>query len=71
MSVVQASEDVETVTPPVPTGEDAAYFDPEQQSRDKWIFFSAELAVVLAILYAVWQPIPYSTCCTSKCSVSP
>jgi hypothetical protein len=54
---VQASEDLETVIPTAPVGEDAAYFDPEQQSRNKWIFFSAELAVVLAILYAVRPPI--------------
>lgn len=34
-------------------GEDAAYFDVEQQSMGKWVFFTAELAAVLAILYAV------------------
>jgi len=34
-------------------GEDAAYFDVEQQSTGKWVFFTVELAVVLGIMYVV------------------
>ena len=34
-------------------GEDAAYFDVQQQSAPKWAFFTAELAVVLGIMYVV------------------
>ena len=34
-------------------GEDAAAFDSSKQSTAKWTFFTVELAVVLAILYAV------------------
>ena len=34
-------------------GEDAAYFDAQQQSAPKWAFFTAELAVVLGIMYVV------------------
>jgi hypothetical protein len=34
-------------------GEDAAYFAVEQQSTGKWVFFTAELAIVLAIMYVV------------------
>ena len=34
-------------------GEDAAYFDPAQQSAPKWAFFTAELAAVLGIMYVV------------------
>lgn len=34
-------------------GEDAAKFDVQQQSTAKWVFFTVELAVVLAILYMV------------------
>ncbi len=34
-------------------GEDAAYFAVEEQSTGKWAFFTAELAIVLAILYVV------------------
>lgn len=37
----------------VKVGEDAAAFDSSKQSAAKWTFFTAELAVVLAILYAV------------------
>lgn len=51
-------------------GEDAAAFDPSKQSTAKWTFFTVELGVVLAILYAVrdldnlhqeamiWQTLP-------------
>lgn len=35
-------------------GEDAAYFAVEEQSTGKWAFFTAELAVVLGIMYVVW-----------------
>lgn len=38
-------------------GEDAAAFDSSKQSTVKWTFFTAELAVVLAILYAVSSPL--------------
>jgi hypothetical protein len=34
-------------------GEDAAYFAVEEQSSGKWAFFTAELAIVLGILYVV------------------
>lgn len=34
-------------------GEDAAYFAVDQQSTGKWAFFTAELALVLGILYVV------------------
>ena len=34
-------------------GEDAAYFDVQQQSTPRWAFFTAELAVVLGIMYVV------------------
>ena len=34
-------------------GEDAAYFDVAQQSTGKWAFFTAELAIVLGIMYVV------------------
>ena len=34
-------------------GEDAAYFDVQQQSTPKWALFTAELAVVLGIMYVV------------------
>ena len=37
-------------------GEDAAYFDVEQQSTGKWVFFTVELAVVLGIMYVVSPP---------------
>ena len=39
--------------PQAAQGEDAAAFDPGQQSFGKWAFFTAELAVVLGIMYAV------------------
>ncbi|KAK9836414.1 hypothetical protein WJX84_002540 [Apatococcus fuscideae] len=35
-------------------GEDAAFFDSSKQSRGAWTFFTAELAIVLGILYVVW-----------------
>ena len=48
------STDVEEASSSGPlAGEDAASFDPSQQSTAKWTFFTAELAVVLAIVYAV------------------
>ncbi len=34
-------------------GEDAAYFAVEEQSTGKWVFFTAELAIVLSIMYVV------------------
>lgn len=34
-------------------GEDAAAFDPGQQSVGKWAFFTAELVAVLGIMYVV------------------
>ena len=34
-------------------GEDAAFFDASKQSRGAWTFFTAELAIVLGILYVV------------------
>lgn len=37
-------------------GEDAAYFDVQQQSTGKWVFFTVELAVVLGIMYVVSSP---------------
>ena len=37
-------------------GEDAAYFAVEEQSTGKWAFFTAELAIVLAIMYVVRHP---------------
>ena len=48
-------------------GEDAAAFDPAQQSTAKWSFFTAELAVVLAIMYGVsW--IFVQQCCRTPVS---
>ena len=48
-------EEPSTSTAPTSAGEDAAAFDASQQSTAKWSFFTAELAVVLAIMYAVGQ----------------
>ena len=39
--------------PAAAIGEDAAAFDPGQQSAGKWAFFTAELVAVLGIMYAV------------------
>ena len=39
--------------PQAAQGEDAAAFDPGQQSAGKWAFFTAELVAVLGIMYAV------------------
>ena len=39
--------------PAATVGEDAAAFDPGQQSAGKWAFFTAELVAVLGIMYAV------------------
>ena len=50
--------------PQAAQGEDAAAFDPGQQSAGKWAFFTAELVAVLGIMYAVrpqprsWGPCP-------------
>ena len=46
---------VDSADPPARTtgGEDAAFFDPGAQSTAKWTFFTAELAVVLGIMYWV------------------
>ena len=41
-------------------GEDAAYFDAAQQSAPKWAFFTAELAIVLGIMYVVRMAITSS-----------
>lgn len=35
-------------------GEDAAFFDLSAQSLTRWLFFGAELTVVMAILWFVW-----------------
>lgn len=50
-----SSPDAELASTQEPTfkGEDAASFRVEEQSTAKWIFFTLELSVVLAILYAV------------------
>jgi len=37
-------------------GEDAGAFDASKQSAAKWTFFTVELGVVLAIMYAVSLP---------------
>ena len=43
-------------------GEDAAYFDPAQQSAPKWAFFTAELAAVLGIMYVVRAQLSLRPC---------
>jgi hypothetical protein len=48
-------------------GEDAAYFDVQQQSTGKWVFFTVELAVVLGIMYVVSSPKDDRSPITSPC----
>ena len=61
----QAAEEAQVARRPatspdaIPAGEDAAVFDPAKQSTGKWVFFTVELAVVLAALYAVRPLSPY------------
>lgn len=47
-----------------PGGEDAAAFEPSAQSTAKWTFFTAELAVVLGIMY--WVSCCSGTYCLSS-----
>ena len=52
--VATASGDGAVVAQPqAAQGEDAAAFDPGQQSAGKWAFFTAELVAVLGIMYVV------------------
>jgi len=48
-----SSEEGEVTTTEL-VGEDAGAFDSSTQSAAKWTFFTVELGVVLAIMYAVW-----------------